>query len=476
VRKERRREPALRGESGRRARARSPGRGTQATARPVVGVVGLGYVGLATALAFARYGRAVVGTDISGPRREELRAGETSMYEPGLAKLLRETVRTDRFRVTDTVEELVASAELIFLCVPTPSREDGSVDLGFVLGATRALGEALRAAGGWRAVVLKSTAVPGTVVESVQPELIRTSGRTPGIDLGVAANPEFLAEGQLVHDALHPARVVLGVADRRTERALLRAYRGFPGVRVLLSPTGAELVKYASNALLATKVSFANEMARLAGTVGVDVYPVLDAVGLDPRLGGHFLRAGPGFGGSCFGKDLRALLAFGAARGVPLEIPRAALSANAAQARHVVDLAERAAGTLRERPVALLGLAFKPDTNDTRESQAYPILYELLRRGARVRLHDPVAMESFRRGLEPDVAADARHRLTWSGSVEDAVRGADLAILHDDWKEYRRAPMRGWRALGLRLVVDARRTLSPERLEREGVRYVAVGR
>jgi UDPglucose 6-dehydrogenase len=443
---------------------------------PIIGIVGLGYVGLTTATAFAERGRTVVGYDLDPRRRAIVAAGRAPIHEPSLAPLLRRVVRSGRLRVASDLTELLRRCELVFLCVPTPSRPDGAVDVRFVRSAAESVGTSLRAVRGWRGVVVKSTVTPGTTERLVATTLAKASGRTPGRTLGVASNPEFLAEGTAVRDALHPSRIVLGVSDRRTEAALRGAYAGFPAPILVLSPTAAELVKYASNAMLATRVSFTNEVSRLAEKLGVDVYPVMGAVGLDPRIGSKFLAAGPGFGGSCFTKDLHALLAAAAAVGVDLPVTSATLKVNDDQARHVVELAAAATGSVRGRAVAVLGLAFKPDTDDVRESRAFPIVAELLRRGARVRLHDPAAGTNFMAGLDPKLRARHRRSIRLVDSLRTAVAGADLAVIQADWDEYRRAPLALWGRLRRRLIVDARRTLDGAALARRGIEYVAIGR
>jgi UDPglucose 6-dehydrogenase len=443
---------------------------------PTIGIVGLGYVGLTTATAFAERGRTVVGFDLDPRRRAVVAAGRAPIHEPSLPPLLRRAVRSGRLTVAHDIPELLRRCELVFLCVPTPSRPDGAVDVRFVRAASAAVGEALRGVRGWRGIVVKSTVTPGTTERLVAATLASASGRTLGRTFGVASNPEFLAEGTAVRDALHPSRIVLGVSDRRTESALRGAYAGFPAPILVLSPTAAELVKYASNAMLATRVSFTNEVSRLAEKLGVDIYPVMAAVGLDPRIGPRFLAAGPGFGGSCFTKDLHALVAAAAAVRVRLPVTSATLAVNDDQARHVVELAAAAAGTVRGRTVAVLGLAFKPDTDDVRESRAFPIVAELLRRGARVRLHDPAAGPNFLAGMDPALRARHRRSIRPVGSLRAAVTGADLALIQCDWDEYRRAPVALWSRLRRRLIVDARRTLDAAALARRGIEYVAIGR
>jgi UDPglucose 6-dehydrogenase len=457
-----------------RGKASRPGR--KPTASGTVGVVGLGYVGLATAVAFAHYGRTVIGFDVAPARRATIARGKAPFFEPGFQSALARVVRAKKLSVVDSTQALLEQAELVFLAVPTPSTKEGTVDLSYVRSACEEIGHALRDANGWRGVVVKSTVVPRTTEKVVEPTLRAASGRTSPRSLGVSANPEFLSEGTLVADALHPTRIVVGTSDARTLGSLRSAYRGFPAPLLNLTPTGAELVKYTANALLATKVSFTNEIARLAERSGVDIDGVMAAVGLDPRLGRGFLRAGPGFGGSCFTKDLRALLACANDMGLRLEIPNSVLAVNDEQPIHVTDLAERSLGSLAGRTVALLGLAFKEETSDVRDSRAYPILRELLRREARVLLHDPKAGPAFLAGLPGELGPLEGGAYRLEDRLLTALNGSDLAIIHTGWKEYERLPAREWRRLRRRIVVDTRRILSADALAKLGVIYVAVGR
>ncbi|MDE1880873.1 MAG: UDP-glucose/GDP-mannose dehydrogenase family protein [Euryarchaeota archaeon] len=441
-----------------------------------LGVSGMGFVGVAMAVAFAHYGHDVVGWDVVDRRREDIAKGRAPFFDPGLQETLSSAVRTGRLKVASDRESFFRRADVIFLCLPTPSRPGGSVETSFLEEEALRLGKLLRKGRSWKLFVVKSTSPPGTA-RKVERILAGESGKHPAQDFAVACNPEFLAEGSLVKDALEPSRIVLGTTDARAERALRQAYQGFPGKVVVLPPPAAELVKYSSNALLAVKVSFANEVARLSEKVGTDVYPVLEAVGMDPRLGPHFLRAGPGFGGSCFPKDLRGLVAFARQMGVAMPVTEGALSVNETQARHVVDLAEEASGgLLAGREVALLGLAFKSGTDDVRESRAYPILGELLKRGAMVRLHDPRSLENFRKGLPQLLSADPGPRVRFCERAEEALTGANLALLQCDWPEYREIPLPLWKQLKDRLVVDARRSIEGKELRKVGLRYVAIGR
>jgi UDPglucose 6-dehydrogenase len=437
--------------------------------------MGLGYVGIATAVAFANGGKYVVGYDIDSDRLRQLADGRTPIYEPGLAALVSRYVKNGHFGFVESLDELISSCRSIFLSVPTPSSPDGTIDLSFIKQAAKDVGFALAKAKGWRLIVVKSTVIPGTAEEVVAPLIASLSGKTLGKDFSVASNPEFLAEGTMVEDALHPTRVVIGVTDRESDKLLRSLYSGSKTRVVTLTPTAAELVKYSSNAMLATRVSFANEISRLAEKAGVDVYPVLEAVGMDPRIGSRFLKAGPGFGGSCFTKDLKALASWAEKRGVKTPLASATLEVNDAQARHVVELAWQAAGGLKGRTVALLGLAFKADTDDARDSRAYPMAEELVKEGATVVLFDPVASENFRRGLPRTISQELGHHLFFATSLKEALKNADYALIQCDWEMFRKAPVATWKALKGALVVDARRTLNPTSLARIGVRYVSVG-
>ena len=445
----------------------------QRSVSPRVGILGAGYMGLVTGLAFAHRGRRVVAFD-SNPRvLRAIRHGKSPYREAGLDQLLGSETRFRRFRVVESVKELVDRSDVVFVCLPTPRGPEGRIDLRPMLKGLRSLGEPLRHARGYRLVVIKSTVVPGTTSEVLEPTLRRWS-RKPRRELGVANNPEFLAEGSMVHDALHPERVVLGVSDARAARLLRRLYVPFRCPVFALSPAGAELVKYASNAFLAIKVSFANEVGRLSELAGENIDRVMDAVGADRRIGPRFLRAGPGFGGSCFDKDLRAIIARADELGVRFATAESALRANEDQVGHVLRLIRTSAKSLRGRSVAVLGVSFKAGTDDVRESRAFPIVRGLIGRGARVRLHDPVALSNFAREWRRGGWGKASD-LTLCRSPGEALRGADLAVLHSDWPEYRSWSNRWTDSMRTPTLVDLRRWVPASRASDSGLRVVALG-
>ena len=438
---------------------------------PTVGIVGVGYMGIGTALGFAHHGCRVFAYDVNPKVRASLRAGRSPYCEEGLEELLRTETRRSRFIVVDTLAELGRSARSLFLCVPTPPTPGGRIDTVPLESAVRQLGNVLRPLQGYHLVVVKSTVVPGTTRAVVEPLLRATSGRGPE-SLGVASNPEFLAEGRMVRDSLFPERIVVGTTNRRSLRTLVSIYRHFRAPMFALSPSEAELVKYAANTFLALKVSFANELSRWTEVLGGDVDRVTAAVGADSRVGRSFLRAGPGFGGSCFEKDLRAFRARSQELGITARSAETALAINRDQTAHTIDLIRSSVGKLRGKRVAVLGLAFKAGTDDVRESRAFPIVDRLLREGASVRVHDPAALTNFRREWQ---RRSGSPRPTFCGSAEETLRGADFAVLQADWPEYLDWPA-GWsRAMRNPLVIDLRRALAASIRERAGLRVVALG-
>jgi UDPglucose 6-dehydrogenase len=430
-------------------------------------------MGLATGLAFAQSGVPTVGFDIDPRRSSAIAKGRAPIYEPGLEPLLRKNLAAGRFQLASTVDELARRASVIFLCLPTPSLPSGRINLGPIRQGCRELGRALRGVPSHRTVVVKSTVVPGTTDGVIRPLLERASRR--GADrLSVAANPEFLAEGSMVEDALHPQRIVLGVSDNAGRTSLESAYKNFTAPRYTLAPAGAELVKYASNSFLALKVSFANEIAQLTVPLGVDVDPIMEAVGSDGRIGRRFLSAGPGFGGSCFDKDLRALAARASDLGVRGTAMRAALTINRLQAEHCVDLVRRATAMRPDARVAILGLSFKEGTDDVRQSRALPIAQRLLQLGLEVRLHDPKALSNFRQLWLESGSKKGRQPMICA-TPANALRGADLAVLQVAWPEYLAWPARWTREMRTPTILDLRRALPPRARRAAGVRYLALG-
>jgi len=430
----------------------------------------MGYVGLCTAATFASCGIPTIGIDIDENRIQQIRKGQAPIHEPQLDLMLKKAVKrnlldatTDVSRVTDTRSS--------FLTVGTPSQPDGSIDLTFVKKATEELGTALQNKEDYHLVVVKSTVIPGTTNNTVKPVLEQSTGKIVGPSLGLCANPEFLKEGTAISDALHPDKIVIGSNDKKSAAQLTRLYREFYRSRlppvITTTPETAELVKYASNAFLATKVSFINTIANISQHIpGVDVNQVAEAIGRDPRIGPLFLKAGPGYGGSCFHKDLQALINHSQLQGYDPLLLKATEKTNEEQADRVVELAEKLAGPLDQKRIAILGLAFKKDTDDIREASSIRVIDRLSKKGARLVGYDPMAMPNFER-IFGDMIELTKDPL-------GALRGADCAIVMTEWDELRKLKAKDYIAqMRQPILVDARRIYNaPEFKE---LKFAAIG-
>ncbi len=421
-------------------------------------IFGLGPVGLVTALAFAKEGHRVAGIDVDQDRVSRIARGEAPFCEEGLEKALHEALDAGHF--TATVDSgKAADAEIVFICVNTPSRPDGSMDDSFLRQATKDIADAISTKA--RTIVaVKSTIIPGTTENVVRP-ILEASGKA----YGLAVNPEFLREGHALEDALEPDRVILGVDGPDTARRLGSLYAHLDCPIIETDLRTAEAIKYATNAFLATKVAFANELANICQALEVSYDEVIQGVILDPRIDPRFLVPGVGFGGSCFPKDVKALVAVGKAAGHAPRLLEAVLDQNDEQYLQAIKLLEEELGDLKDRRIALLGLAFKGGTDDVRESRAIPIAESLLQKGAKVVGYDPVANENFA-NIVPDV--------TLAENLEEALRGADDCILQADWPEFSRLSAQDFlQAMHTPVVVDGRRILDPKRMK--GVRFRRIG-
>lgn len=436
-----------------------------------VGVVGVGYVGLSTAVCLATKFHTVA-VDKNQTRIRDLKKGVVPIHEKGLEALLKKAATANRLSFSDDPAAL-SGADAVFITVGTPSQSDGSIDLSQVKGVCYDLGNLLRQASDRPLILVKSTVVPGTSREVVKPVLERASGKKCGEGFLLCSNPEFLREGSAIQDSLKPQRIVLGPFDEASLAAARALYRKFYGQSmpplVQTTPEGAELVKYASNSFLASKVSFVNLLARICELYpGTDVSDVARGMGLDPRIGGLFLQAGPGFGGSCFPKDVKAFSTYLRGLAIDTSILDGVLEINDFQPRHVVALAEKHAGTLSGKEVAVLGLAFKAETDDVRSSRSIPVVLELLEKGANVRVYDPMAMETAK--------AELGSKVTYSSSARECVRGADVAITMTAWKEFKTLkPSDFERLMRSPLLIDARRIYDPAAYSQK-LAYYAVGR
>ena len=434
-------------------------------------IVGTGYVGLVTGTCFAEMGHHVTCLDIDVEKIRKLHKGIIPIYEPGLEEMVRRNIHAKRLDFTTDYAAAVANAEVCFLAVPTPQGEDGSADMRYVLAAARQVAVEMN---GYRMIVNKSTVPVGTAarVQAEIQEVLTARGVDYAFD--VVSNPEFLKEGDAINDFMKPDRIVLGVSSARAEKLLREIYSAFTvnRERILVMDTiSAELTKYAANAMLATRISFMNELSGLCEKWGASITQIRKGIGSDQRIGPHFLYAGLGYGGSCFPKDVQALIAMARAAGSPFSILEAVQLANQCQKRVLGEkIISYFTGGLAGKTIALWGLSFKPDTDDMREAPSLTLIAQLQNAGALLRLYDPIAHDTARKVL-PDHPS-----ITWCSSELDAAQGADAIALVTDWKQFRfvemaqvRSVMRGC------AFFDGRNQYHADEMAAKGFDYFSIG-
>ena len=436
-------------------------------------IIGTGYVGLVTGACLSEMGNDVLCLDTDPAKIDSLQRGVIPIHERGLEALVSRNLAAGRLQFTTDADAAVAHGMLQFICVGTPPQEDGSADLEHVLAAAHAIGQRMTA---HKVVVVKSTVPVGTTqrVQAVLQHALQQRG-CASIGVSVASNPEFLKEGAAVEDFMRPDRIVIGSQDAEAIALLRTVYAPFTRNHdrlQLMDVASAELTKYAANAMLATRISFMNELARLAESVGADIEMVRRGIGSDPRIGTHFLYAGAGFGGSCFPKDLKALVRTGRERDVPMPLLDAVQTVNDAQKQVLVDkVLQRFDNDLNGCVFAVWGLAFKPDTDDMREAPSLVIIHALAGRGARLRLYDPAAGEQAKKALH------GMPSLSFSEHKDQALQGADALLIVTDWREFKSPDFELIRKqLKRPLVFDGRNLFDPVAMAALGFEYHAVGR
>jgi len=442
-----------------------------------IAVLGNGYVGLLAAVGLADFGNTCIGVDVNSQKIERLNAGISPIYEPGVEVYLRRNLDSGRLRFTTDAGEAIRRSQVLFITVGTPSKEDGSADLSFLEQVVQQIIDHLD---DYKVIVTKSTVPVGTNRWILN--TIASVGFIPGKDFDVVSNPEFLREGRATRDFFHPERTVIGCESKRAKAVMKDVYWALNLISVPFlwcSLETAELIKYASNAFLAVKISYMNEIANLSESVGADVHQVALAMGMDSRISPKFLHSGPGYGGSCFPKDTAALVHLGHKHKVPMQIVNSAIVVNDAQKNRMVDKLASLMGKeeygvspaenpFKNKVIAVLGLAFKSETDDIRESPSLIIIDRLCASGAVVKANDPKAMENFST-VFPDIQ--------YCSSVYDALTGADAVILVTDWNEYRSLDLdKAAAVMKGRIFLDTRNVLNPHEAEEKGFIYEGVGR
>jgi UDPglucose 6-dehydrogenase len=454
-------------------------------------VLGTGYVGLVSSVGLADFGNTVTGVDLRSDIVDTLNGGRSTIYEIGLEEYLQRDLESGRLTFTTDGDEAIKQADIVFFAVGTPPKADGHADLSQIEAAARQVAANLT---GYKVVVTKSTVPVGTN-RRIQSIIAEASGGTPGKEFSVVSNPEFLREGKAVQDFFHPDRVVIGYEDDRAREYIEDIYRALYLIQtpfVWCNLETAELIKYASNAFLATKITFINQMANLAEAAGADIHQIAKSMGMDGRISPKFLHPGPGYGGSCFPKDTKAVAATGDEHGVDMSVIKAVIEANNRQKVITAGkLVRLMGGSPNGKTVAVLGLAFKAETDDVRESPAIDIVQELLREGATVRAFDPEAMDNFKSAvvgegpfggnlnsdLQEKIAEAAASRLHYCSDEFEALQGADAAIIVTEWNAFRNLDLdRMAEVMTGRVIFDARNVLEPERAREKGFTYAGVGR
>jgi UDPglucose 6-dehydrogenase len=426
-------------------------------------VVGTGYVGLVTGAVFADLGNDVICVDNNPGKIESLHAGRMPIYEPGLEEMVNRNVEDGRLDFSTDLTRAVRQSDVIFIAVGTPPKDSGETDLSQVEAVAAGIGRGMDR---YKVVVNKSTVPVGTG-EFVREVIIRHQAEP--VEFDVVANPEFLREGSAIEDTLRPDRIVIGAPTQQVAMTLVELYAPLERPMIITDLPSAEVIKYASNAYLAAKISFINAIANICEAAGADVSQVMKGMGLDTRIGMQFLQPGLGYGGSCFPKDVDSLIHTAARLGYDFKLLRSVAEINRERAQHLVEMMQKALGPLDDRTVAVLGLTFKPNTDDMREAKSLEVIRLLRKAGAQVRAYDPVAMDNARLLLKDGVV--------FSESAYDAADGADAVALLTEWNEFKFLNLERLRRLLRRpMIFDGRNLYEPDRMRRLGFEYYSIGR
>jgi len=427
-------------------------------------IIGTGYVGLVSGLGWAALGHDITCIDIDDEKVNAINGGIAPIFEIGIKERLSKALEQGNFRSSSKFEDM-QSSEIIFISVGTPSMKDGSVDLRYIRSAANSIEKELGGTANFPIVVVRSTVPPGTTENIVENEIAK-NGKRKGHDFGLAMIPEFLKEGSAFEDFEKPDRIIIGCSDEKTAQVLKKLHETFDCPKRFVGIKTAEMIKYVSNSMLAARISFTNEIADICKENGLDVDQVMEGVGLDSRIGPKFLDAGPGFGGSCFPKDVMGLVHFAKESGSEVQLLESVLSVNKKQKTKLVDMASEEMD-LKGKTIAILGLAFKPNTDDIRESAAISSIKVLLEKGAHVKAFDPEAMDNMKK-IFPTI--------TYAGGIEECLERVDAAFILAAWPQFKKSAHEYKRMLGEALLFDSRRIIKQEEAEKAGLKYFCIGR
>jgi len=430
--------------------------------------IGLGYVGLSSAVCFADRGINVLGIDIDSKKLSMIKKSNSPIHEKNINELLEKSIKKKKLSLSKELKD-VTKAKIIFLTVGTPSRKDGSIDLKYINQATKDIAIAIKNIQEYFVIVVKSTVVPGTALKIVK-NLERYSGKKNSIDFGVVVNPEFLQEGNAINDSLKPDKIVLGINSEKDKKIIFNLFKKIYRKNlpiVYTTPSNAELIKYANNSLLATKISFMNYIARIAEQIpDGDVEEIKNAIGMDKRISKSFLNAGLGFGGSCFPKDVKALIAFSKEMNINSDILQSVLTINDTQFMSVFDILKKELGSLQGKKISILGLSFKPETDDIRDAISLKIIKKLLDKKATIRVYDPIANDNVR-----DIFGKS---ISYASNSESCIKGSECCIIVTEWKEFKNIKPKDFTRLMKRpLIIDGRRIFSKKKFNK--LEYHAIG-
>ena len=410
-----------------------------------ISIIGSGYVGLTVGTGLASKRHEVTCVDIDEKKVEKINKGECPIYEEGLPKTLEKVISEEKLEATTDTKEAVKNSDATFLAVGTPTEKDGSINLDHIKEATKDVGRGLKEKEDYHLFVVKSTVVPGTTENEIIPILEEKSGKKAGKDFGVCMNPEFLREGTALEDFLHPDRIVIGEYDEKSGAMLEGIYKKFEAPVMRTSLKTSELIKYASNSLLATKISFINEIGNLCKNLEIDIHQVADGIAMDSRINREFLNSGDGFGGSCFPKDVRALISFMKEKNVETEILQSTVEVNEKQKTKLLDILEKRIENIEGKTITVLGLAFKPGTDDVRNSPAIDIIAELKQKGAKVKAYDPEAIENMKKH-HPDIK--------YCETRQEAVKKSEAVLILTNWPEFNEITLEELRTMDEPVILE----------------------